>query len=50
MYYPERVPEYNISVLDDGIAVCNPFWDTTGRLARCLWDMPACWVQLIIGV
>jgi hypothetical protein len=46
----ERVPENNVGILDSSIAVCDPFGDATRRLAGRLWDVPARWAQLVVGV
>jgi hypothetical protein len=46
----ECVPEDYISIFNTGIAISNPFWDPFGRLARCLRDMAACRMDLLIVI
>jgi hypothetical protein len=44
------VPENDVSVVDGGVAVGDPFWDTFGWLARCLGNMAAGWVELLVVI
>lgn len=46
----ERVPEHNIRVVDRGIFICDPFWDTAGGLAGCLGDVASGGVDLLVVV
>jgi len=50
MYDAECMPKNYVSIFDTGIAIGNPFWNTFGRLARGLGDMPARRMYLIIVV
>lgn len=44
----EGVPEDDVGVVDDCVAIRDPFRDTSGWLARCLRDVPTCWVDLVV--
>jgi hypothetical protein len=44
------VPEDDVGVVDDGVAVGDPFGDASGRLTGCLGDVPARRVELVVGV
>jgi hypothetical protein len=46
----ECVPKNYIGVVDTGLAIGNPLWDTFGRLARRLGNMPACRMDLLIVI
>ena len=46
----ERVPENDISVVDGGVPIGDPFWDTFGWLAGCLGNVAAGWVELFVVV
>ena len=46
----EGVPEDDVSVVDRGVAVCDPFWDTAGRLAGGLRDVATGGEDLVVVV
>jgi hypothetical protein len=46
----EGVPEDDVGVVDRGLAIGDPFWDTPRRLARGLGHVPAGGVELVVGI
>ena len=46
-----KVCQRTMSVFSiDCVAVRDPFRDTTGRLARCLRDVPTCGIDLVVVI
>jgi hypothetical protein len=46
----ESVPKNNVGILNGSVAIRNPFRYAAGGLSRGLWDMPACWIQLVVRI